>query len=88
MNRGQIQLIPLAITGLVTILGSIGTAWITGASAANREMFETKLEQQKTDASQEQNLASLKISVCIQNQNIKAIGQALKVNVTDDPNCR
>lgn len=80
-------IIPVIIAG-ITVIGSIGGAWISSAAATNKEMSQTKLTQQETDSRQDSSISLIKQSSCIQNSNIANISMALKVSFVPDPSCK
>ena len=84
-------LIPILIA-TITVIGSIGGAWLSASSSAGKEVSDMRLEQQKTDSKQDNSIdlvkQGLQQSACIQNSNIANIANALRVKVVPDPNCK
>lgn len=79
--------IPVLVAAL-GVIGSIGAAWFSASASADQQIYNSRLEQQKIDSIQDQNIGQLQTSVCIQNANMKNIATVLKASFVSDPNCK
>ena len=84
-------IIPILIA-TITVIGSIGGAWLSASSSAGKEVSDMRLEQQKIDSKQDNSIDLVEQvaqqSACIQNSNIANIAAALHVKAVPDPNCK
>lgn len=48
--KGTIGLMPILVTGVITVLTTLGGAYITASAAASNQLYETKLAVQKSDS--------------------------------------
>lgn len=63
MNKGQTTLVSLIVAGVFTLLASIGGAWISGSSAANDKLNDTKLETQMDFSADRQRIATVEEAI-------------------------
>jgi hypothetical protein len=87
-NKGQVQTVVVLGGALIAALGGVWGAKVTASGETNERLYDYKLEQQRTDSSQDQLIGQLKTSACVQNDNMRNIAAALKATFVSDPNCK
>lgn len=86
MNKGQSLLVVVMWAGGLSLSAAIGSlTYMSGIIGKVDSKIDTATV---VNAQQEVSIALLKSSACVINQNVQAIGKALKVNVVNDPNCK